>query len=443
MTLTDLERVVLNSIPESEDHDYKAAPTGGEELAKDVAAFANSGGGVIFIGVDEGHLGSSEALVPVPTTDEEFLRVAQVLAGRVHPHPQFRCRALPGSDGHASQYMIIVEATPDTPHAVANTEASVMRYPIRSGTGTRYLREPEIAARYRARFNRADDQIRRLESVWSDGLTRIQPSEAVWLVGAAVPSLAGSFPINATAISRASAWQQAWVLSNQSMRQLSFTRATVGRRRLQLGEQSTSPHPWGQLLDLHGDGAAFASVVLSQGPDQHQLLPAPVAPILDCDVDIWTVTLLQLLSSFASMSGAGGDLEVRLQLLRVSPHASPAVESALTQEAVSESRSPVALVMVDAAVGSYWIPWGPRHTVMSPAAVTQTVSMTIASDARDLVSAASYIAGDLVAEFGEPEPVMLRTDGSLDLAQLRRDRDIVTGWAERRNVVAEDFTVPR
>ena len=80
--------------------------------------------------------------------------------------------------------------------------------------------------------------------MWTDGLARIQPSDAIWLVAAAVPGMAGTFPIDATAISRASAWQQAWSLSDRSLRQLSFTRATVGRRRLLLGEQSPSPQPW-------------------------------------------------------------------------------------------------------------------------------------------------------------------------------------------------------
>jgi hypothetical protein len=426
-TFEDLRRVVIAGIPESEDHEYKSQAPERDELAKDVAALANAGGGVIFVGVDEDRLGVAEALVDVDSDDAEFRRVTETITARIHPFPSFRLRSLVDAEGVSRQYMIIVYGSPGTPHATTRTDGTVRSYPIRAGTLTRYLREPEVAAAYSARAIRAAQLSERLDHVWNEGVDRVPKADEAWLAVASAPAQAGSFPIDATAVSRAYAWLQTWSLERRTPAAVSVMTATIGRRRLVLGEANPTRTCFGPLITLHSDGSGFAALRLTEGAEQHRLLPNPVLRVLDDDLDQWVLTLLGLLSAFAVEAGSGGDLDIRAQLL-------PSGEAPNT---------PIALAMVDRALPNYWIPWGPRNLVVGTQMTTQTVSMSVADNAADLVSASAYLVADIAAEFGEPEPVMLRTNGSLDLAHLRRNRDLISAWAGSVGVVALEQSTPR
>ena len=443
--LGTLQRLAVDGVPESEDHDYKAAPElRAQELAKDVAAFANSGGGVIIVGIDEDRLGSLAALVPVAANDQELRRVTQVIASQIHPYPSFRLKAVSAEDGQPSYYLIIIESSVDTPHAVSNNEASVMKYPVRSGTTTRYLREPEVAARYRDRIAGVGIQMERLESVWTGGLSRIRDGGNVWLALAAVPAQAGSLSMTAKSVHQARDWLHAWSQSALCLKPLSTgDSVTVGRRCVLLGNQSSSGPAWGHVLDLHNDGSSFAALPLAVEVEGHALMSIPVLPVIDIDIDIWVLTLLGLAGSHAVRTGAGGDMDVRVQLVGPRWQSSTVELPGPTGPASFPVRQiAVALVMKEMLIGG-WIPWGPRHAVPEPSSTAQTVPLSVAADARDLVAAAAYLVSDVVAEFGEAEPTMLRADGTIDLAQLRKDRAMVESWSVRNHVPAQMQTTAR
>ncbi|MET4923001.1 putative DNA binding domain-containing protein [Streptomyces sp. PSRA5] len=65
-----MQRAVENHIPESVDLDwkkdfYKGTDAGREELAKDVSAMADTAGGTVVIGVDDGNQDHANDLAPV------------------------------------------------------------------------------------------------------------------------------------------------------------------------------------------------------------------------------------------------------------------------------------------------------------------------------------------------------------------------------------------
>jgi len=64
------------------------------------------------------------------------------------------------------------------------------------------------------------------------------------------------------------------------------------------------------------------------------------------------------------------------------------------------------------------------------------VPLSVATDPADLVSATALLAGDLLAEFGLPQPPAFRVDGTLDVEELSAPRDgPLLAWGRRTGVL--------
>ncbi|MGW7097527.1 AlbA family DNA-binding domain-containing protein [Streptomyces sp. NPDC054874] len=82
LTEDDLQRAVDSQIPEGVDLDWKkdfypGTDAGKKELAKDVCAMANTAGGMVVVGVDDGKQDHAHALAPsepAPGRGEEWIR---------------------------------------------------------------------------------------------------------------------------------------------------------------------------------------------------------------------------------------------------------------------------------------------------------------------------------------------------------------------------------
>lgn len=134
-----------------------------QEFAKDVAAFANHVGGLIVIGVRERQLRAAE-LTPVTLAKDPASRYEQVLLRRTTPFVRdVDIRVLSSTDQPGRGIVLIaVFRSPLAPHALFNEHDDLRRmyWPVRSGTGTRYMDETELADFYRTRFAGAAAQIR-------------------------------------------------------------------------------------------------------------------------------------------------------------------------------------------------------------------------------------------------------------------------------------------
>ncbi|MCX4740802.1 AlbA family DNA-binding domain-containing protein [Streptomyces antibioticus] len=179
LTEDDLQRAVENHIPESVDLDwkkdfYKGTDAGKKELAKDVSAMANTAGGMVVIGVDDGKQDHAHDLAPfdpVQGHGEEWIR--SVLANWIQPVvPNVGVRQVKSASKADKIYWVLtVPPSTQAPHAVAAPGNDYnFRVHVRHGTTTRTLAESEIAQRYRDRFQAASDDVNRLHQVADAGL---------------------------------------------------------------------------------------------------------------------------------------------------------------------------------------------------------------------------------------------------------------------------------
>jgi hypothetical protein len=164
------------------------------ELAKDIAAMANSGGGLIVYGVQEVQDPNScaaERVEPVGLlTDLVLQQIRQVAGNLVYP-PVVGLDLLglaPDDNPAGGVLALYVPDSADAPHLVhpARQHGDYFMVPWRDGPHTQRMVERQVAAAYRAREQSARTRAQQLEDVW-DASARAAQTGAVWVLAVAVP----------------------------------------------------------------------------------------------------------------------------------------------------------------------------------------------------------------------------------------------------------------
>ncbi|MFF3313532.1 helix-turn-helix domain-containing protein [Streptomyces sp. NPDC002952] len=423
LTEDDLQRAVDSQIPESVDLDwkkdfYKGTDAGKKELAKDVSAMANTAGGMVVIGVDDGKKDHAYELAPsesAPGYGEEWIR--SVLANWVQPVvPHVGVRPVK-STAHEGKIYWILTVPPSTqaPHAVAAPGNDYnFRVHVRNGTTTRTLAESEIAQRYRDRFQAATDDIDRLQQVddagrryLSDYLTRtVDGSSApvtytpAWVSLAAVPSVRGTYPLT-TQADRHAAFNRFHDLACHGVTLNARPQhpPLVGRRQVRF-----EGIPTGQL---HQDGSFYAARTISLHSDRRDAANPDQMSQRAFELDL--VTLLQAAAAWAAETGAAGDLMLSAALHRY------------------DGSDKLVRLIVTESVFQH----GP--TLPFPTAPAQTTGdlTAIVTDKREAVVVACTLASDLLADMGANQPHILTPDGDILTDRLNDGlRHQLTGWEQ-------------
>ncbi len=184
-------------VGESFDLDFKAALYGRTDqdkrsLAGDVAALANTAGGIIILGIGEDDQAQAATAPGVAISDDEVCRMRQVIASLVAPMPEIDILPVPVIPGGDHGFLIVaVLPSPSRPHAVLVNEG--MRFPVRNGAAIRYLSEPEVASAYRDRVARARSQNKRAAVVEKQLSSRLVAAieNHYWVLVSLVPDVAG------------------------------------------------------------------------------------------------------------------------------------------------------------------------------------------------------------------------------------------------------------
>jgi len=280
------ERACEAHTPESTNLDWKqalplnrATETGKQEqeleLAKDIAALANSGGGMIAYGVAQtgGRENPSRAksIEPVGPLDELTLTNIRRVAGTLIYPPitglgLFPVTAAPEED--KGILVLLVPDSPETPHLVHPRQGGRRDWfgaPFRDGPDTSWMVERQIAAAYVAREARRRQGQQDFDERFKSFVDSLPGGDSTWVAALAVPEVPLprprdlGFPAANGIFKRA--WDNAQLVAPFGPREL--TLAAPPRRGLQRfvrqGERTINGGGLDAVsrarVELHGDGS--------------------------------------------------------------------------------------------------------------------------------------------------------------------------------------------
>lgn len=411
-----------NAVSESYDLEFKGELYGGNDKAKrdlagDVAALANTAGGVLLLGVAEDDQARAAELPGVALSDSEVLRYRSIVADLVHPLPTFDVRQIddPNKPGHGF-LMIAVPRSPSAPHGVLVNEG--LRYPRRNGASITYLSEAEVAAAYQDRFARRQARHDDLLRYERDLIGRLDVGDQTYVVVTLVPDLSGHFTLDTKTMR---AFREETLDKDLLVipRMVSVRHVTVGSRRLIAhGGPEPAKASW-LACELHQSGAGtFAAIAAnreSMAPPGQIDENTTISRIEDEDLvlDIWSG--LRLLARHArDRAAAGGHAMVRATIWPVTAD----IPAELRQSRGAGGRL------------------GSHQVTASPQATSVFDIDDLAEDGPALIAATSSLAASLIQHFGYPETLQMTTDGVIRSKYWSNLRygPAVQKWATQANV---------
>lgn len=173
------QALAADTLPETLVFDGKEAlphpkdPRKSVDIATDVAAFANSNGGMLLYGVGEDKHKRLTRSTPIPLAGAAE-RVDQIVRTGVAEAPVIEIRPLPLTPGAPNGYLaVIVPPSPRAPHMVVVDGEH--RYYGRSATGNYTMGEAKVASLYERRARWAVDRDTLLRSTVEEATKTLWP----------------------------------------------------------------------------------------------------------------------------------------------------------------------------------------------------------------------------------------------------------------------------
>ncbi|KOG75238.1 hypothetical protein ADK77_02615 [Streptomyces antibioticus] len=411
------------SAVESTDLDYKGEQYGkgteqAGELAKDVAALANAGGGTLILGLREDRATSiPQHPNPEPLTDRLRKNYRETLLLRLDPPVECDIHFVPEDPGASVPRGLVVISVPPSarvPHAVVGTtdlRDGTLRFPYRNDNHTAHMNlaqvKQAIAAARSLVSGRHDVLEAAHEAVATDGRNTPGPR----LVLSVVPDLPGAFSIDSASLH---AFRQEETNADHSFYGRNvFQCFGVGPRRFIAAQsESRSRH----VAHFHADGtAAWATEGPVIGAYSETDSPRPeLTEAWHSDrVVIAVLGMLQHLARHATVRAkASGTATARVSLGSATPR----------ERGLAANNG------------------GQAHTVFSPTVQYEAVGqagflLDSASTGTALVQAAAALLADCYQHFGVVEADQLTLDGRINIpAWAPRFREEVAAWAADNDV---------
>lgn len=191
MTDELLDAAVAAGVVEKNDLDWKSElpPAKGlpqTEFPKDVAAMANSGGGVIVFGVRESQKAAT-GRVDVGEFDEAYERSLRSAAITAVSPPVFGLNVHRlGAEGNRA-VVVEVPASLDGPHLIYKND--YFGAPVRNDSDTVWMKERQIEAMYRARFEERRHATEALDALFGEASAGRDSDKRAWLIAVAHPRI--------------------------------------------------------------------------------------------------------------------------------------------------------------------------------------------------------------------------------------------------------------
>ena len=193
--LTDeiLDQAVAAAAAETDDLDWKSELPPAKKLSdtdvpKDIAAMANSGGGMIVYGVTEDQKAATGRRDTGEFTEDHERTFRRVAVTAITP-PVFGLEIHRlGTNPRA--VAVVVPASVDGPHLVYRGE--YFGAPIRNNADTEWMKERQIEAMYRARFDEQRRSNEAIESLYAEAAAGRDTANRTWLIAVAHPRIPGA-----------------------------------------------------------------------------------------------------------------------------------------------------------------------------------------------------------------------------------------------------------
>lgn len=189
--LTDdlLDAAVAAGVPETNDLDWKSElpPAKGlpqTDFPKDVAAMANSGGGLIVYGVRESQKAATER-ADVGEFDEAYERSLRSAAITAITPPVFGLNVYRLGVTGSRAVVVEVPASVDGPHLIYKND--YFGAPVRNDSDTVWMKERQIEAMYRARFDERRHAAEALDALFAEAAAGRDDAKRAWLIAVAHP----------------------------------------------------------------------------------------------------------------------------------------------------------------------------------------------------------------------------------------------------------------
>jgi len=191
--LTDdmIDRAIAQGLRETDDLDWKSElpPLGAianSDFPKDVAAMANSGGGTLVFGVTEAQKAAAGRKDTGELNEryESALRSAAVTG--VSP-PIFGLEVVQLGEPGNQCVVVVIPPSVDGPHLIYKKE--YFGAPIRNDADTVWMKERQVEAMYRARFDERRRSAEVLDKLYAEAAAMRSADSPAWIVAVALPRL--------------------------------------------------------------------------------------------------------------------------------------------------------------------------------------------------------------------------------------------------------------
>ncbi|MFA5566124.1 MAG: ATP-binding protein [Acidimicrobiia bacterium] len=184
-----LDAAVAVGAAETTDLDWKSElpPAKGlsqTDFPKDVAARANSRGGLIVLGVRESQKIATDR-IDAGECDETYERTLRRAAISGISPPIFGLNTYRLGDGHKRAVVVQIPPSVDGPHLIYRND--YFGAPIRNNSDTVWMKERQIEAMYRARFDERRHATEALNSLFSEIASGRDTDKRAWLIATAHP----------------------------------------------------------------------------------------------------------------------------------------------------------------------------------------------------------------------------------------------------------------
>ncbi|MFI6341414.1 helix-turn-helix domain-containing protein [Streptomyces sp. NPDC050535] len=421
----------------AEDLDYKREHYGNgdearEELAKDVAAFANHTGGLLVLGMAE-NKGVPSKVFDVDLDDRHLRHSRQVIANNTAPPVPYEAIPVHNPVAPGTGFLLLaVPRSPYAPHAVTarptKLSRDTLRYPRRGGSQTEWLTETDVATSYRARYTAAAERDRRLADVEEDLVDAVASRTTPHLIVILVPEQASDMVIDSDRFIR---YREELLATQLHLGQegRNFGSVTVGPRRLIVAEGSGR---YSARAELHRDGSAAVAISLNGRIHVDEYEDVQLHTAEPGDVVYPLLCALPFLAAHArDRAGASGPAHVRVALVAdIAAHPTQARVLDLDRPPVA----PFRVDRIDPATGRPRPLTGDSHPCAT--ADAGVLVDNLADLDRGLLQATAALADELLQAYGYPETGLITRTGELRPDHFsQRNSGAVAQWAQQRGLL--------